>query len=167
MIKPACSIAMGWYAMALVDSIEVFPENSIGRQDMSLMLKRLVDALIPYQDKTGLWYQVTDQGGREGNYLEASGSSMFVYSIAKAVRLGVLPESYYAVAEKGYQGLLNELVSVDKDGKVLLKNVCRSAGLGGDPYRDGSYEYYITTDVVVNDAHGIGSFILASTEMER
>jgi len=160
------SRAMGWYAMALVDTIEVFPENSIGRQDMTLILKRLVDALIPYQDETGLWYQVTDQGDREGNYLEASGSSMFVYSIAKAVRLGVLPESYRAVAEKGYQGLLNELVSIDADGKVLLNDVCRSAGLGGDPYRDGSYDYYINTDRVVNDAHGIGAFILASTEME-
>jgi len=159
------SRAMGWYTMALVDTIEVFPESNIGRDEMSGMLKRLVDALIPFQDETGLWYQVTDQGKREGNYLEASGSSMFVYSIAKAVRLGVLPEQYMAVAEKGYQGLIGELISVDKQGRVLLKNVCRSAGLGGDPYRDGSYEYYLSEDVVVNDAHGVGSFILASVEM--
>lgn len=159
------SRAMGWYAMALVDTIEVFPENHIGRQDMALMLKRLVDALIPFQDNTGLWYQVTDQGGRKGNYLEASGSSMFVYSIAKAVRLGLLPKEYLAVAQKGYKGIISELIEVDGNGRILLKNVCRSAGLGGNPYRDGSYEYYLSEDIVVNDAHGVGSFILASVEM--
>ena len=159
------SRAMGWYAMALVDTIEVFPEDNLGRLEMIDMLRRLVDALVAFQDESGLWYQVTDQGNRKGNYLEASGSSMFVYSIAKAVRLGVLPASYQAVADKGYRGLLTELVSVDPRGRILLKNICRSAGLGGDPYRDGSYEYYLSEDVVVNDAHGVGSFILASVEM--
>lgn len=161
------SRAMGWYAMALIDTIEVLPADYIGRADLQVMLWRLVDALIPYQHETGLWYQVTDQGDRKGNYLEASGSSMFVYSIAKAVRLGVLPASYQAIADKGYQGLIDELVSVDEQGNVLLRNVCRSAGLGGDPYRDGSYEYYLSEDIVVNDAHGVGSFILASVEMGR
>lgn len=159
------SRAMGWYAMALIDTIEVLPADYIGREDLQVILRRLVDALIPYQHETGLWYQVTDQGSREGNYLEASGSSMFVYSIAKGVRLGVLSESYRDVAEKGYQGLISELVSVDEQGNVLLANVCRSAGLGGDPYRDGSFEYYLSEDIVVNDAHGVGSFILASVEM--
>lgn len=159
------SRAMGWFAMALVDTIEVFPEDHIGREDMAVMLRRLIDALIPYQHETGLWYQVTDQGDRKGNYLEASGSSMFIYSIAKAVRLGVLPKEYFPVAEKAYQGLISELISVDKKGRVLLKNICRSAGLGGNPYRDGSYEYYLSEDMVVNDAHGVGSFILASVEM--
>jgi len=159
------SRAMGWYAMALIDTIEVLPADYLGRADLQAMLRRLVDALVPYQHDTGLWYQVTDQGDREGNYLEASASAMVVYSIAKAVRLGVLPDSYRAVAEQGYRGLISELVSVDEHGNVLLRNVCRSAGLGGDPYRDGSYDYYVGTDVVVNDAHGVGAFILASVEM--
>lgn len=159
------SRAMGWFAMALVDTIEIFPDDHPGREEMVAMLRRLFDALIPYQDETGLWHQVTDLGSRKGNYLEASGTSMFVYSIAKAVRLGFVPKNYFPVAERAYQGLLNELVSVNRSGRAELRNICRSAGLGGEPYRDGSYEYYLSEDIVVNDAHGLGSFILASVEM--
>jgi unsaturated rhamnogalacturonyl hydrolase len=93
---------------------------------------------------------------------------MFVYSIAKAVRKAYLPESYKKFADAGYQGLIKYLIKVDKKtGRLNLEQICRSAGLGGNPYRDGSYEYYINTDIVVNDAHGVGSFILAAVEMEH
>jgi len=159
------SRAMGWYAMAIVDTIEYLPEGHEGQQMLSAILTRLVDALIPYQHESGLWYQVPDQGGREGNWLEASGSSMFVYSIAKGVRLGLLDGDYAAVAKKGYAGLLAHIISADADDTVHVNDICRSAGLGGTPYRDGSYEYYISTDRVSDDAHGIGSFLLAASEM--
>ncbi len=159
------SRAMGWYAMALVDTVEYLPEGHAGREQFRGILKRLVDALIPFQDETGLWYQVPDQGAREGNWLEASGSAMFVYAIAKGVRLGLLDASYAAVAKKGYAGLLANIISTDADGMVHVNDICRSAGLGGTPYRDGSYTYYVTTDRVSDDAHGIGAFLLAASEI--
>jgi len=159
------SRAMGWYAMAIVDTIEHLPEGHEGQQKLSTILTRLVDALIPLQHESGLWYQVPDQGDREGNWLEASGSSMFIYAIAKGVRLGLLESNYATVAEKGYAGLLKHIISTDPDGTVHVNDICRSAGLGGTPYRDGSYEYYISTDRVSDDAHGIGSFLLATSEM--
>jgi len=159
------SRAMGWYAMAIVDTIEFLPEGHKGRELLTAILNRLVDALIPFQDETGLWWQVPDQGGREGNWLEASGSSMFVYAIAKGVRLGLLDEKYAAVARKGYAGLLADIVTTDEQGMVHVNDICRSAGLGGTPYRDGSYEYYVTTDRVSDDAHGIGAFLLAASEI--
>jgi unsaturated rhamnogalacturonyl hydrolase len=90
---------------------------------------------------------------------------MFVYAIAKGVRLGLLESSYAAIAKKGYGGLLDHVISTDPDGSVHVNDVCRSAGLGGTPYRDGSYEYYISTDRVSDDAHGIGAFLLAASEM--
>lgn len=159
------SRAMGWYAMAIVDTIEHLPQGHEGRVVLGGILARLVDALLRFQDETGLWYQVPDQGAREGNWLEASGSSMFVYAIARGVRLGLLDKGYLAVAQKGYAGLLVHIISSDADGTVHVNDICRSAGLGGIPYRDGSYEYYVTTDRVSDDAHGIGAFLLAASEM--
>lgn len=161
------SRAMGWYAMALVDSWEHFPTNHAGRDTLAAILQRLIDALLPFQHESGIWYQVTDQGGREGNYLEASGTGMFVYAIAKGVRLGILDKQYLAVAEKGFDGLVTELVRIDANGQVSLTNICGSAGLGGIPFRDGSFEYYIGEPRVDNDPHGVGPFILAALELDR
>jgi unsaturated rhamnogalacturonyl hydrolase len=161
------SRAMGWYAMAIVDTIEQLPEEHAGREQLKDILTRLVDALIPFQDESGLWFQVTDQGAREGNWLEASGSAMFTYAIAKGVRLGMLDRGYLAAARRGYAGLLDRIISTDADGTVHVNDICRSAGLGGTPYRDGTYEYYVSTDRVSDDAHGIGSFLLAASEMMR
>lgn len=161
------SRAMGWYAMAIVDTVPLLPEGHEGREILAHILTRLIDALIPYQDETGLWYQVPDQGGREGNWLEASGSSMFVYAIARGVRLGLLGDDYVAVAGKAYNGLLQHIISTDADGTLHVNDICRSAGLGGSPYRDGSYQYYVTTDRVSDDAHGIGAFLLAASEMAQ
>lgn len=159
------SRAMGWYAMALVDTLEHLPEGHDGHEKLVGILSRLIDALIPFQHESGLWYQVPDKGASEGNWLEASGSSMFTYAIAKGVRLGVLGGDYAVFAKQGYAGLLGQIISTDEDGTIHVNDVCRSAGLGGTPYRDGSYEYYVSTDRVRDDAHGIGAFLLAAAEM--
>ncbi|HPR61017.1 MAG TPA: hypothetical protein PLF35_08725, partial [Prolixibacteraceae bacterium] len=49
----------------------------------------------------------------------------------------------------------------------ILNNVCGGCGLGGNPYRDGSYNYYITEKVIANDSKGIAPFILAALELNR
>ena len=160
--------AVGWYAMAIVDVLDYLPQDHAKRQDILAIFERMMAALMPFQDKsTGLWYQVLDQGNREGNYLEASGSCMFVYSIAKAVRQGILAKAYLDVAHKGYQGILDNLIRVDEQGLVNLEKTCGGAGLGGDPYRDGSYEYYVGEKIVTNDYKGVSPFILAAVEMEN
>jgi unsaturated rhamnogalacturonyl hydrolase len=91
---------------------------------------------------------------------------MFVYALAKGVRLGYLPASYLQTAMKGFDGMKKEFIETDASGQVNLKNTCRGAGLGNNPYRDGSYRYYLSEPVVTNDAHGIGSFLLAANEMD-
>jgi unsaturated rhamnogalacturonyl hydrolase len=161
--------AMGWYAMALVDVLDVFPENHAERAKIIGIFQAMIASLIKVQDKaTGLWYQVLDQGEREGNYLEASASSMFVYAIAKAVRKGYLAKKYQEVAQKGFDGIINNLIEVDND-LVNLNQNCKVAGLGRfepeQPYRDGSFEYYISEPIVPNDHKGIGAFLLACVEM--
>ncbi|WP_036188610.1 glycoside hydrolase family 88/105 protein [Marinimicrobium agarilyticum] len=161
------SRAMGWYAMALVDTLEVFPEDHPDRQALVDILNRLAEALAAHQHESGLWYQVTDQGDRYGNYLEASGSSMFVYAMAKGVQEGYLPKRYRAIAEKGFDGLIKELVEVEASGEVHLTQICGSAGLGNEPYRPGTFEYYIGEAVRVDDPHGVGPFILAALALGR
>lgn len=158
--------AIGWYAMALVDCLDFFPRDHPKRDELIQILGRLAPALEDFQDReTGLWYQVVDQGGREGNYLEGSASSMYVYALAKGVNKGYLDKRYLTVARKGYQGIIDHLIEVKEDGEVELHQVCNVAGLGNG--RDGSYSYYINEAVRSNDMKATGPFILASLELDR
>ena len=160
--------AMGWYAMALVDTLEHFPAEHPQRAELVAILNRLASAVAKYQEpKSGLWWQVVDRGGQKGNYLEASASAMFVYALAKGVRQGHLPASYVKVAEKAYQGILREFIRPVSAAQVNLEGTVSVAGLGGNPYRDGSYEYYLSEKVVTNDPKGVGAFLKASVEMEQ
>lgn len=160
------SRAMGWYAMALVDTLEVMPADHGKRQQLLDIFKQLMNALKPWQQASGIWLQVTDQVGREGNYEEASGTAMFAYAIAKGVRLGYLTKDWTSIAQKAFDGLTEELIITDSDtGQVHLTNICGSAGLGGNPYRSGSFEYYVNEAKVTDDAHGIGPYILAGIEL--
>ena len=160
--------AMGWYGMAIVDVLDFLPQNHPGRARLISYLNSYSEALVKVQDsKTGLWYQVLDKGGEKGNYLEASASSMFVYTFAKGARKGYLSTSYKTIAKKGYDGIIKNLISVEKDGTVNLNQNCAVAGLGGTPYRSGTYEYYVNEEIRSNDPKGTGPFILASLELEK
>ncbi|XEC93781.1 glycoside hydrolase family 105 protein [Paenibacillus tarimensis] len=159
--------ALGWYVMAIVDVLDELPRDHPKRGLVIGIFYRLAEAIIRVQDpETGLWYQVLDQGGREGNYLEASGSSMFVYALAKGVRNGYLGGASLSAAKKGFDGLLNRCVEQDPDGSLHLNYICSVAGLGGSPYRDGSYSYYVGEPVRRDDPKGFGPFIMACVEME-
>jgi unsaturated rhamnogalacturonyl hydrolase len=159
--------AMGWYAMALVDTLDYFPQDHPQRAELIAILNRWAKAVEKYQDPgSGLWYQVLDKGSQKGNYLEASASCMFVYALAKGVRNGYLPPAYISIAQKGYKGIVDRFVRTDASGQVNLEGTVSVAGLGGDPYRDGSYQYYLSEKVVTNDPKGVGAFLLASNELE-
>jgi unsaturated rhamnogalacturonyl hydrolase len=158
---------MGWYAMALVDVLDYFPKNHPQRQNLIKYLQRLAPVLAKYQDpNTGGWWQVSDQAGRAGNYIETSASCMFVYALQKGVRLGYLDKKYATVAQKGYQGIVKQFVQPEPDGTLALNGTVSVGGLGGTPYRDGSYEYYLSEPLKKNDFKGVGPFIMASVEME-
>ena len=159
--------AMGWYGMALVDALEFYPEQHPGRDSLVQILNRMAAVVQKYQDPaSGCWYQVLDKAKEKGNYLEASASCMFVYALAKGVRLGYLPVTYLAVAEKGYKGITKQFVRSAPEGGVNLEGTVSVAGLGGDPYRDGSYAYYLSEKVVQNDPKGVGAYMQASNEMD-
>jgi unsaturated rhamnogalacturonyl hydrolase len=158
--------AMGWYMMALVDTLAWYPKDDPGRNELLSQLRRDAEAVAKVQDQaTGLWYLVLDKPGAPGNYFESSASCMFVYALAEGARRGYLDPRYLEVAQRGYQGILGHFARTEGDD-VSLTDTVKGAGLGGNPYRDGSYEYYVGEKVATNDAKGVGAFLLASSEME-
>ena len=166
--------ALGWFAMALADILELLPERSAQRERIASVLADTMAAVKRVQDDaSGVWWQVLDQGGREGNYLEASASSMFVYAAAKGVRLGHLGRAHLDAARRGYAGILARFVTASADGDITLHGTCAGTGLGRRPdepdttYRDGSYDYYVRRPVETNDHRGLGAFLMASVELER
>lgn len=159
--------AMGWYMIALVDTLPCYPENDPGRAQLLEILRRTAAAVAKVQDPaSGLWWQVLDKAGAKGNYLEASASYMFTYALAKGVRLGYLPRAYEKNAERGWSGIQKRFVQTDADGSVTLTGTVKVAGLGGAEHRDGSYEYYVSQPVADNDPKGVGAYLLAASEME-
>jgi unsaturated rhamnogalacturonyl hydrolase len=160
--------AVGWYSMAIVDVLDFLPKNHPGRAKLISILKDLSASVMKVQDaKSHLWYQVLDQGSRQGNYLEASASAMFAYAFAKGANKGYLGKSFYTAAQQTFQGIIRNLVSVDANGFVDLHHTCQGAGLGGNPYRDGSYEYYVGERQRTNDMKGYGPFLLAAIELQK
>ncbi len=160
--------AMGWYSNALVDALDYFSASDPKRKILIAILNRLVNALEKQQDpNNGLWKDILNYygPGKEKNYFEASASAQIVYAIAKGHRMGYLPEQKLHMAKRGYKGILDYFVK-EEHGQTNLLGTVKVSGLGGNPYRDGSFEYYMSEPVIVNDPKGLGAFLLASNEME-
>lgn len=161
--------AMGWFALALADLIEILPENAPERAEIISVFRELMDSVEKYMDpETGMYWQVVDQPGREGNYLETSGSSMMACAMLKGARLGVLDPRFRDQGRKTFEGIKSGFLRVE-DGMLSLRNICLVAGLGpeNNRRRDGSYEYYVSEPVVENDAKGSAPFVLCYTEIRR
>lgn len=162
------SRAAGWYMMALTDVLDYLPKNHPERPALIKILNKLSKSLLNVQDKnTGLWYQVLDMGGRDGNYIEASGSAMIIYAYAKGSNQGYLPKKYFQIADKAFNNLVNNLVTEGDDGYPVLTHTCGACGLGGNPYRLGDYAYYISEKQIDNDPKGVGPVILAAIELNK
>jgi unsaturated rhamnogalacturonyl hydrolase len=161
--------AMGWYALALTDLTEMIPKGMEEREELADTLRDLMESISRYADpETGMYWQVMDQPGREGNYPETSGSAMIACAMLKGARLGLLEERFRERGKKTFEGITRNHLVV-RDGMIELDNICLVAGLGPDSNRrrDGSYEYYISEPVVSNDAKGAAPFVLCYTEIRR
>ena len=159
--------AMGWYAIALVDALDYFPKNHPRRAELVAILQREAEAIAKYQDKDGLWFDIVDLPKREKNYHESSASAMFVYALAKGVRLGYLPEKYLQAVNQGWVGIRREFIKEKPDGTLDWEGTVSVSGLGGNPYRDGSFDYYMSEKLRTNDAKGLGPAVMAAIEMEN
>ena len=160
--------AMGWYLMGLVDVLDYIPRDHPRRGELLQILNRLVTAILRFQDKpTGVWWQITNKANQEGNYLESSGTAMFVYGMAKSINKGYISQTYKPDVMKAYNGMIKEFVVKDSIGNVHYINAVSGAGLGGNPYRSGSYLYYVSEPKRDDDLKAIGPFIQACIEVYR
>ena len=161
--------AEGWFILGLVDVLEIMKDLPMGAESVHLqhMLLDLAKALSKYQDPSGLWYQLIALPELAGNYLETSGTALISAALLKAVRLGFLPESFRAVGEKAFYGIVDHRLTKNADGTPCVTGICLVGGLGGEQHRDGSAAYYLSEPVVQNDAKGVGPLLLAYTEMLR
>ena len=161
--------ADGWFACALADLTEILPADRPERAEIAGMLRELMESVERYMDPaTGMYWQGIDQGGREGNYPETSGSAMMAYAMLKGARLGVLDSRFRTLGRKTFTGITEGYMTI-RDGMPELTNICLVAGLGPEDNRrrDGSYEYYISEPIVKNDAKGAAPYVLAYTEILR
>ena len=160
--------AIGWFATALADLMEIV-DDPAALDRLRPIFTELMAGVAPYADPdTAMYFQVVDQGGRAGNYLETSGSSMIAYAMLKGVRLGVLPQEYAAMGKRTFDGILRRYFKAEGTD-VELGGICLVAGLGpaDNPRRDGSYEYYISEPIVKNDAKGVAPLVMCYTEVIR
>lgn len=158
------SRSIGWYMMAIVDVLDFLPQDHKDRPQIIEILKNVSAAVEKYRDsETGMWYQVTDKMGQDKNYIESSGSVMFIYTWVKAAKKGYVDEAYLQKGEKAYDQFLKRFLKQNDDDTISLIDGCAVAGLGGQKdYRDGSFEYYVNEPVRDNDPKTVGPFIMLS-----
>lgn len=163
------SRSMGWYMMAIVDVLDYLPKDHPQRPEIIKILTGLSLSLEKFRDsKTGMWYQVTDKSGEKGNYVESSGSAMFIYTWVKGAQKGYLPKSYLSKGEKAYNQFVKRFIKQNLDGTISVTDACSVAGLGGSPrYRDGSYQYYISEPKRDNDPKAVAPFIMVSVLLNK
>ena len=160
--------ADGWYTVGLVDAISYIDDES-ARDKLSRIFRTTIEGLEGYIDHDGdMFYQVIDQGARQGNYLETSGSAMIAYAMMKGARLGIIDKRFAKVGKRVFDGICKKYLG-ESNGVLNLGGICLVAGLGpeNNRRRDGTFEYYISEPVVENDAKGTGPFVMAYTEVKR
>ena len=163
--------AIGWYSMALLDTLskcEPGEEYQEEYDNLKKVFVQLMQDMLKFQAENGMWYQLPALGGKEPNYLETSGSAIMAYSLLKGVRLGFLPEEYREYGIRAFQGICDKYLK-ETDGNLNLGGICLVAGLAPEDNmrRDGTFEYYMSEPIVENDAKGVGSLLLAYTELRR
>ena len=153
---------MGWYPVAILDMLDYIPKDHPSVERLKSIVCDLLEALVKFQDKkTGMWFEVLDKIDREDNWVESSCTNLFIYSYAKAMRMGIIGKEYEEVMKKAYQGIVDRLY-FDDEGFIVIDNVCI-----GTCIESGTYEHYINRETIKNDLHGAGAFILMCAEMER
>ena len=162
--------SVGWYTVGLVDVLGYFAPGHDGlKARLIKIFRETLEGLERYvEPEKKMFWQVVDRGGREGNYLETSGSAMLAYAMMKGARLGFADKRFAKLGEDIFNGISKEYLT-QRDGKLNLGGICLMAGLGPETNkkRDGTFEYYISEPVVENDAKGTGPFVMAYTEIKQ
>ncbi len=159
--------AMGWYIMALADTMDKISKELFEHyKTLEMLFKECIKGILLYQDRESkLFYQIIDRAEIKDNYLETSGSAMIAYGILKGCSLGALNKEKYQDIGEGIIKSLLENKLIEEDGRLKLKDICSVAGLGPGDTRDGSLSYYLSEPVVCDDQKGAGALFMAYAQM--
>ena len=155
--------AMGWYMLALADSLEMLPKENRHYGEVLDIFQALSQNLLAIREED-VWLQVLDQPGRLGNYAESSGSCLICYALLKGARLGLLPCEYGQEAQRSFESIQRHFLGQMKNGEYFIAKCCQGAGLGGSGGRDGSFDYYISENVNSHDLKATGAYLQAACE---
>lgn len=161
------SRGIGWYMMALVETLDYFPKSNPKQKELVTYLNEIAKNAVKAQNPSGLWYQVADKPELTGNYLESSGSAMIIYALAKGADKGYLNASYKKTAQKSFDAYVNEFVKTNENNEITISNVSSNVGLGGKPFRDGSNEYYAKSKTKDNSSPALAAFLLSAVELNK
>ncbi len=156
------SEGLGWYALILVETLALFPDDFPQKEILENELEYLLEGLKKYQSpKNGMWYQVVDKGERPDNWNDTSGSAMFVYAICKAIQLGYAnKETYGPIALKGYEGILSK-AKVNNQGLIDIYDACDGLCV------QKSYDNYVQYPKCTNAKEAVAAFLWASGIMDH
>jgi len=152
--------AIGWYGMAMVQILDIIPANQARRPQLLTILQNLVRGFASYQDPaTGRWFQVVDKGSRPDNWTETSCSSMYTYTIDRAVERGYVSSQFQTNADRGFEGVLQR-ISLGSDNRTYLATISIGTNVG-------DYSYYVNRTQATNDNHGLGAFLIMFEQLHR
>lgn len=149
--------SLGWVPVAVLDVLAQMQPEDYGYQELTELVKELLEVICSYQSDDGRWYQVIDKGGHPGNWLENSCSCLFAAALSRAVRIGLLEQPWLDRAVNAYKGVVNSLTW--QNDEIEIGNVCIGTGVG-------DYDFYCRRPVSTNDLHGVGAFLLMCTELK-
>jgi unsaturated rhamnogalacturonyl hydrolase len=144
--------ANGWAIMAMVELLDVLPDNHPSRETILGLLRAHVKGIASYQAGNGFWHQLLD---RNDSYLETSATAIYAYCIAHAINKGWVD----AVAYAPMASLAWNAVATKVNDKGQVEGTCVGTGMGFDP----AFYYYRPVNVFA--AHGYGPVLLAGAEM--
>jgi unsaturated rhamnogalacturonyl hydrolase len=155
------SEGLGWYALMLVETLDLMPLDVPNRAPVMQILLDLAEGLRQVQDsRSGLWYQVVDRGQLPDNWHDTSGSAMFTYTLQRAIDLGYInPAIYTPVVQRAHEGLLTKAV-INPQGLVDIYDACDGVGV------QRSYADYINYPKTVNAKEAIGSYLWYAVAMK-
>ena len=152
--------ALGWYVVAVLDIMECMDKECEQYKRLPAIEKEVLLAVLSYQNKeNNLWYQVVNKADCEGNWAEASCSCLYVYTAAKAVRMGVIEKEYLEIALSGFEAIIKTFTRFDNDN-LILSGICIGTGVL-------DYNGYINRPTSENDLHGMGAFLLMCSEIAK
>jgi unsaturated rhamnogalacturonyl hydrolase len=144
--------ANGWAIMAMVELLDVLPEDHAGREEVLELLRRHVGGLARYQSPLGFWHQLID---RNDSYLETSATAIYTYAFARAINRGWVDARVYGPAAC----LAWNAVASKVNEKGQVEGTCVGTGMAFDP------AFYYHRPVSAYAAHGYGPTLLAGAEM--